>query len=350
MAFVLPAAPSFGQSLVDKLTEAGGNIGKGLEKKHAYSVLENYKKRKSGDISPNQEDNAAEKKSVGSIGDITSAYEATRTILGDKGADAWLKGELQEQKLEGQLNNAVKLKNLERQSTLAQKQAEASIGKREAIEKQRVNYRIAQQSIDSGDVGGFDKNYLARLLGPAGDPLLTASGATLQSTAKQILLEDINLIAGRPNQFIEQQISTATPGIGKSKEANASLILAGNAKLDLDEQLLDISDELRENYESKGIPTPANFDKIVHEIAKPQAQFIQDKLAYDLRVQFEKEKGEKYLNNLEKVSSGTPLTIEKRDALLKKFNGDKEKTKKVAEKLGYTIPSSNIIMKEQNQG
>lgn len=221
---------------------------------------------------------------------------------------------------------------------------------KEAIRKQQGHLSRGLAAVRTGEVGGVDTNYFANLIGPVGEPFKNLSGVQLDSAMKNFLIEDVAKITGQKNQWIEQRINSAIAGIGKTNEANETLLTISKNQLDIDEKLLDIKDELIQKYESQGIAPPSNIEKLASDILKPYAQEQEDRLAYDLRTIYEKSKGVDYLKNLVKVPPGTPLTLEKRDALLKKYNGDRNKVIEVAEKLGYKIPSSKVVLRQnQNQ-
>jgi len=232
--------------------------------------------------------------------------------------------------------SSMKLKNIERQSNVVQKIQEDSLGKRESIHRQRLDYKIARQAAEEGDVGGFDINWLASNLGPWGEPLKNKSGVQLQSAMKDVLVSNLSKIKGRPNVWIEQQIGSAIPSLGKKAESNEALFDIANANLDIEEKLLDARDNIIQRYESKGIPIPSNIDQLAHESIRDYEEQRTDDLSYDLRVAYEKANGVK---SLKPVARGTPLTLEKKDYLLEKFGNDKLKALNYAKKLGYTIPN-----------
>jgi len=216
-------------------------------------------------------------------------------------------------------------------------------GERERIRSSRSSLTRGLQAVQSGDVGGFDINYLASLLGPAGEPLKTASGAQLDSTMKNLLIDSISDVTGRPNQWIEQQVKGATPSVGKTKEANETIFNTYLTDLDIEERKLDIEDKLMQDFTSRGRPIPSNFENLVSKELKPYAELQEDKLAYKLREIQEREKGPRFLKSYEKVPQGTPLTRERGMAFLKIAGGDKARAAALAKKAGYTIYSNELM-------
>ena len=218
-----------------------------------------------------------------------------------------------------------------------------NFGKRESLRKQRHDVDLGVMALETGEVGGFDRNLLADILGPIGQPLKNQSGALLESSMKNLLIDTVAKLTGQKNKWIETQVKSAIPGIGKSQGANEILFIAAQAELDIQERLLDTEDEIIQLYERAGQSPPSNLEQLVHRSVQPYAELRQQKEAYDMRTSYEKDKGPSYLNNLIKVPQGTPLTLERRDALMTRYKGDKENALAKAKELGYTIPRKEIF-------
>lgn len=362
MVQVLPYVPGFGEKLAGVLGNAAGKIGEGYIQGKAEERLQSkldkfrqkpnpYPETSALDEMGNIANESAQSKSLADISfdemyDIVN--DASKTAGGKEKADLIGKTLMQGKDLATKERiaatkeaNKDKARIADRASRLTEGAIKENKTKRDALNKEDFDLKLGLQAVETGDVGGFDVNWFADSLGPIGQPLKNLAGIQLESAMKGVLIDTIQATAGRPNQWIEQQIKSATAGIGKSTEANKALIQAGLAKNQLQKALIDTEDELLASYEAKGLPPPANLSKIVHELVKPYAEQVQDKLAYDLRVQYEKSKGDAFLKDIHKVPQGTPLTREKRDALLKIYKNDVETTIVNAKKLGYVIPKSN---------
>jgi hypothetical protein len=367
MVAVLPYVPSFGEKLTDVLAQSAGHIGEGLQKRSAQNLWKQLTtpqqltgqsqnavpgmpgqtgqlpSPQQSPISPLQQ--ILTKEGGPNLNDIAMFTQAAQGVgIDPKVVSDYFLGE---RKLASKEASDIRKMNLARQSDTIKKQQEANVGRRESIRKERQDLNLGLNAVQEGNVGGFDINYLANLLGPAGEPLKSVKGVQLESAMKNVLFDTINKISGRPNQWIEQQVQKATAGIGKKEEANEVLIKTALAKLDIDEKVLDAKEALINQYEQAGITPPSNIDKLSEDIAKPYAEHRQDKLAYDTRVLYEKSLGPKSLKSLEKVPQGTMFTLERRDQWLKMMDNDREKVLKTAHKLGYTIPTANLIMTEQ---
>lgn len=337
MVQVLPYVPGFGEKLGQAFGGAIGEFGKAYQQKQAQNALE---KMEGIGAESGQKDNSP----MSAIQRYNMAVKA----YGPDAAKIYANSFIEQQKIASKEAVQNRQRNLERTSKLVEKTAEKNIGKRDQIQKQNTELKRGLQAVETGDVGGFDINYFANLLPPdVGAPLKNLSGVQLESAMKNLLIEGIQKTSGRPNQWIEQQIKSASASIGKSVEANTSIIKAQLASNSVEEKLIDVEDDLLAQYDEQGLAPPANLNKLVHELVKPYAEQLEDQLAYDLRVQYEKSKGPNSLKSLQKVPQGTPLTKEKRDALLEIYKGNVEDTIINAKKLGYSIPKVSPIAAPQ---
>lgn len=342
---VLPYVPTPLEQLTPHLAQFGANIGEGLARRQAKKEYEKFYESKS-----TQNQNGSTKfNSSAAINplDISKEYEVNAEYKGKDYANALMKSRIEEQKLQQKQANAIELKNLDRQSAIVQKIQTDAVGKRESINRQRLDYKVARQAAKEGNVGGFDINWVANQLGPWAEPLKNKSGIQLETAMKNVLLDTLSQVKGRPNQWIEQRIQSATPSIGKNPAANDAIFDFSEAKLDLDEKILDAKDDIIQLYESKGLPIPSNIDKLANESIKDYAIQREADLAYDLRSDYEKYEG---IKSLKPVPNGTPLTFEKRDYLIQKSGGDKKKALELARKLGYTIPNEQTALRAQQRG
>lgn len=358
MVQVLPAVPTFGERLADTLAQAGSNIAQGLAQRHAMSQFQSLFSSPTvqTNVKPNAQQmaqNAVQQQpqqqstmqrianGTATVGDVILAQNYAEKISPGAGT-TMAQYALQQQKLQ----QKEALANQQRISDITKKEQIDTAGQRQKLSEQKQEYIRARTAMQTEPVGGFDKNWLANLLGPAGEPIKTQSGVALESAMKGVLIDTLSNVSGQKNMWLEKMARSATAGIGKRVESNEALITMGLAKIELEQLRLDAKDQMRADFEAKGMTPPSNLDQLADKSIQPQAKFILDKEAYDVRRIYEKSKGTNYLNNLESVPQGTPLTLEKRDALLSKFKGDKEKVRKVALKLGYTIPNPNIVVSQ----
>lgn len=146
----------------------------------------------------------------------------------------------------------------------------------EDIESSLPDKRMAlsriEDSLKSNDLKSFS-NFMADYLesqGKPGEYLRTNSGAALQSATKEFLMGDIARIkGGRPNQFIEKQLSSAYPKAGYDKIANQKILKAMQTGVDIIEKEKEIYNRLSDEFEAQGKPVPGNVSKLVNKELKP---------------------------------------------------------------------------------
>ena len=147
------------------------------------------------------------------------------------------------------------------------------------LPKEKVALQQMQGALDSDDFDSW-QNVFAEMIGV--ETLKTASAQVLNSASKQFLLASLSGITGRPNQFLEQSITKALISPLYKKEAN-QLILEGLQGLsDLKAREIDIAEALEEKYILRGKEPPRNFQKLVRQRLKKDAQAFEKK--YEARV------------------------------------------------------------------
>ena len=193
----------------------------------------------------------------------------------------------------------------------------------------RNNIFLLENAVGKTSVGDF----IAEFLGAAGAPLRSLKGAQQDYAVKNYLLNDIQSLAGRPNQWIEQRMFSALPRFGQSSEANELIAAAEKIKLDVKEERSRLIDELgKEEYAQLGF-TKGNILSRANELVRPYAQKKQNELAYRATELYEREDPSR-IENLDKVPKGTILTQARANFLVDTFGNDAEQ---VAQDLGYTI-------------
>lgn len=133
------------------------------------------------------------------------------------------------------------------------------------VPKERLAVSQMRAALKAGDFNAF-RNKAAEFLGqPA---LQNASANVVNSASKQFLLSSLAGITGRPNQFLENQITKALINPLYAKQAN-ELILDGIEGLaELKQKEADYAEDLEERYTSQGKEVPRSFQKMVREKGK----------------------------------------------------------------------------------
>jgi hypothetical protein len=222
---------------------------------------------------------------------------------------------------------------------------------RDALPMQQFDIRRMEEAVRERGAGGLILDTLGEELSrwhvPGAEALTTAKGAQLKSAIKDFLIRDIRQVTGRPNMWIEQQISSALPSVGKRQEANMRLIEGLKFKSDLAEKRLEIGDALASQLKQQLGYVPRNISKLVDQQMRPWIAQREQKLAYNLRRLYEQEHPPTKKSLSDKVSPGTPLTWEMATFMVDNVPGDteqqrKQNAKKVAIGLGYTLVGPEI--------
>ncbi len=85
------------------------------------------------------------------------------------------------------------------------------------------------------------------------EPLRTESGVKLKTAVKDFFLSDLSRAGARPNQWIEQQLATALPAIGRDPQANLITAAGLEFKVDLAKKRAELIDELSEKYGNSSV-------------------------------------------------------------------------------------------------
>lgn len=175
--------------------------------------------------------------------------------------------------------------------------------------------------------------------------------ARFKTVSKDRFVANLSSIAGaaRPNQFIEQQLVSAQPALGRDEEANQTV-------LDLEEFIEDLKEQ-RARYELQ--MAEEDFEKYGYErrdiaqradkLMKPYAEQRQEEMAYTIRKRHEDTLDTAELAKditLGNVPRGTPLTVRSARILMIMANYDEKKAQAMAKKMGFEIPNEKTYMLE----
>lgn len=114
----------------------------------------------------------------------------------------------------------------------------------QAIPKQLALDNL-RNAITQGNIGGISRDYLADLTGA--EFLRSAKGAQFITSSKEFFLGSISRAGARPNQWIEQQIRTFLPLLGRSEEANLLATEMLQANLNVQKTYPEIVNQIMEN-------------------------------------------------------------------------------------------------------
>lgn len=212
------------------------------------------------------------------------------------------------------------------------------------IEKEPIDKSlIAQQrrDISTGNTEGIIP-FLVEMTGS--EVYRNPESARFKTASKQRFVESVHELGAsgaRANQFIEQQLVGAQATLGRSEEANQTV-------LDLEEFILDMKNQ-RAKYElEEAEKDNEKLGYVKNDISqranKKMAEYAesrQNKMAYDIRERHENTLDDKQLAHeiiSGKVSPDTPLTRRSAAILMLKNNDDKEAAMREALRLGFTLP------------
>lgn len=212
----------------------------------------------------------------------------------------------------------------------------------EEIEASAAEMESQQAALNQMEQAVTDKSYLGNFADWFADVsgaeiFRTAKGAQLVGAKKDFLIKSIRGLAGRPNQWIEQQINSMFATAGRSEEANQKSVAILKASLAKQNHKNEIAMALRDAYEEKLGYVPRNISSQVDQLTKDYNKKEEKRLEYDLQRLSERYDG----YSLKSVKKGTPLTLGMASHLMEKYN-DKEVAMAQAKKLGYYIPDEEV--------
>jgi hypothetical protein len=217
-------------------------------------------------------------------------------------------------------------RNLEREKSERKEHHEIAKPVYQELQQIRKNIPLQQQAVEdimNASPGVGVRDYLADTF--KFEPLRTSEGVKLRTAVKDFFLSDLSRAGGRPNMFIEQQLSDALPRIGRDPKANMITAAGMKFKVDLSEKRAEILDRLTEkDLDQYGYVKGKTLDSRAN---KEMKKYVIDR-QYDLKNEIKDiKKG--------KVSKGTKLDADKALEFLSQFNGDRLKAEKHARELGY---------------
>lgn len=356
MVQILEGKPSFGQSIGSAL---GGGLGAGISNAAQFAqqiMAENLKATREQEFFNNlfaQEQQSAQStdqtaKSLTGQPEIghenKSIYgrmnEAQKAMLANKYPQ--VARQMQE---EEKLNRKEGMAKQQRESQRADKYLDSVSEEQKALNGQLFSLQAAKQAVMEGKEGlsgDFWADYFHL------PQLKSASGATLDATAKTHLLTSLkNLSGGRPNMFLERQISQAFAMPGGSRAGNLARLEVLETLAKMKEAEIGKANEIMDRYESQGQSIPGNIQRLVTREIQPEIQRIQKSSIYNLQELMESSKTPEQLTKMKKVAKDTPLTQTKAKYIFEKANPGKsvetateeeiERATRLAKGLGYDV-------------
>jgi len=209
----------------------------------------------------------------------------------------------------------------------------------QAMSQPQMDLAIGQMegAIEAGDFGSW-RNVVGDLTGF--EFLKNSTAQTVNSASKEFLMSALSDLTGRPNMFIEKQITKAIIHPQYTDEAN-KMIFAGLKHLnDLRKARTAATLQLEEKFTDEGKEIPRNFQKLVQKKMEPLIQNFEEDYRRQLKDLSKKEGSQlkdlsKKEGSLKSVEKGTQLDAKNAHKILQQAGGDKDKARQIAKKLGY---------------
>ena len=216
------------------------------------------------------------------------------------------------------------------------------------IKKSLINQQ--RRNIKSGNTSGMIP-FLVDKLGL--EPYRNAESSNFKAIAKNRFVEGVQSLgaaSARPNQFIEQQLSSAQEALGRPEEAN-------DVTLDVEEYLDDMAakqaefeiEEAKKDREQFGYAKD-DIDERAQERMKSYSELRSEELAYNIRKRHEDNIDDRSLMKeivLGEIPPNSPLTRRTAYLLKIKNKGDVQKATEEAIRLGMFIPKDEVFKKDQ---
>lgn len=126
---------------------------------------------------------------------------------------------------------------------------------RKTIPIKRASTEVMENALLNNNLSYFSLANLAKL--PGFEWAETVGGSTFKAAQKNHLISTIGQLTGRPNQWIEQQISEAYAKIGRPQDANLAGMVFTRFETDAINKWVEIIDELEE----KGTIAPGKLGR-----------------------------------------------------------------------------------------
>jgi len=138
-----------------------------------------------------------------------------------------------------------------------------------------------KDALVDGNLGFFSPDNIAEITGV--EAFRTPKGAQFITSGKEFFLGSLKRAGARPNQWIEQQLLKMLPKIGRSPEANLTVVAALESELAIEEAYGDILQKLEEEDMSKFGHVKGNIGQRANKELRVFANAEQKKLEENLR-------------------------------------------------------------------
>lgn len=144
--------------------------------------------------------------------------------------------------------------------------------KAQALPRDKVALEQLRIAVNDKDFNSI-RNMIGEITGF--DALKTASAQVVNGASKQFLISELASITGRPNQFIEQQITKALINPVYRDEANQAIFEGLELLSKIKEKEIEIAENLESKYINAGREIPRDFQMRVREKLKAETEKLE---------------------------------------------------------------------------
>lgn len=220
------------------------------------------------------------------------------------------------------------------------KQEEKVSALRESLPKKNSALVHASQAIQTGQTGIMTGTWLADKTGI--EAFRGVEGAQLEVAAKEHFFGNMTRVTAKAqNIFFEKLLKGMFSQVGQTPETAQTFIEMLQGELNMDEAFVNAFDKFSAEDEAIfGYPRK-DVERRARQSVEHLEELNMNRTLYRVQRLAESQQSQKKVreNLMKPVSSGTPLTLEKKFMFMDKFNGDARASIKAAKKLGYKIPT-----------
>ena len=129
-----------------------------------------------------------------------------------------------------------------------------------------------EDAVTNGDQSFWSLDNLAEQTGM--ELFRTAKGGQFKTAAKTYFINDLKASGARPNQFLEKMLADALAKVGRSEEANQTVLESFKFSNDLKKMWHSTARDLEKNYEESLGYLPSNFSRKIEDVMEP---YIKDR-------------------------------------------------------------------------
>ncbi len=164
-----------------------------------------------------------------------------------------------------------------------------------------------EDAVVNGDQSFWSLDNLAEQTGM--ELFRTAKGGQFKTAAKTYFINDLKASGARPNQFLEKMLADALAKVGRSEEANQTVLESFKFSNDLKKMWHSTARDLEKNYEESLGYLPGNFSRKIEDVMEPFIKERQDQYEKRLKELAVQEKKKSMKKGKEQKLSGKMIDV-----------------------------------------